>query len=142
MTEVISYINENKEFFAFIVSFLAILVPFVQYLNTKRIEQTQKNQEVFYEKMLKKFTNQEAKTGLEEQIVVIYDLRNYPQYNSVIKRILPTSIKRWKSELKEKPQFKGLIIEATETLKYLNSNFFNKLFIRFKERYFKYGITE
>ena len=140
----IEAIVNNKEFLAIIVSFLTIIVPFfavlfpfLQYLSSKSEEQKQKNQETFHEKIMKKITNQnpEKKIGLEEQVAVIFDLRNYPQYYSVTKRMLRTCVVRWKQEREKNPHFDSLILEATETLKYLNSNPLEKFFIRIKDKY-------
>lgn len=131
----IEAIVNNKEFLAIIISFLTIIVPFIQYLKTKSTEQSQRNQESFHEKMIKKLTNQKGEIGLEEQVAVIFDLRNYPQYYSVTKRMLHACIVRWKLEREKNPHFDSLILEATETLRYLDCNLFKRFFISIKDKY-------
>ena len=127
----------NKEFLGIVVSFLGIIVPLYQYLSAKRREQIQKNFEKFHEMLIKKIANQDEKSGLDEQVAVIFDLKNFPEYYPVTKRLLKKQINRWEGLLKDKPHMSWLIDEAKETINYIdkNRNFFIRIWAEFKNKY-------
>ncbi len=131
------YILENKEAFGIIISFLAVIIPLFNYLNAKNKEQKQINFERFHEKIIRKISNLKIDAGLDEQITVIYDLRRFPEYYSVSRRILTDLKEWWMPQLNEKPHFKRLIIEADETIKYIdtNKNFFKRVYTEFRDKY-------
>jgi len=130
-----STIEEYKEILAIGISFFGIIVPLFQYLYTKKREQDQINFERFHEKIIRKIANRDAKTGLDEQIAVIFDLKRFPEYYPVSKRILTDLKDWWKPQLKENPHFSRLIKEADETIKYINKKCFERLWSEFKSKY-------
>lgn len=131
----ISLIIENKEFFGIIISFLGIVLPLAILLITKNKEQKQINFEKFHNNLMRGLSNQDSKLGLDEQIAIIYELRNYPEYYPVIKRLLLFQRKRWESMLDKKPLFSNLVKEADETIKFMSKNSFIRYYIQYKNQY-------
>jgi hypothetical protein len=119
----LEFLKNNIEFFlGIIVSFLGLLIPLWQYINTKKKEQQQTNLINFHEKIIGKISNQTKMAGLDEQVAVIFELRNFPMYSPVIIRILNDSIVRWNNlmALENDNKYQSLITEAKETIKFLN----------------------
>ncbi len=134
--EIIDLIQQNKEFIAILISFLTLIVPFTSFLITKNREQKQLNFEKFHRDLMKGLSNLDKKNiiGLEQQIAIIYEFRNYPKYYPVIRRILFFEIKRWKKDLKEKPHFAEIINEANETISFTKKNYIKRLWTNFNTR--------
>ena len=126
----IEYIVKNKEFFVIIISLLGIIGPLTSFLVTKSKEQQQLNFEKFHKDLMYGLSNRKAEIGLDQQVAILYELRNYPAYYPVIKRLLQFQIKRWKGELKTNPHFSQLINEANETLNFMSENFFKRFFYK------------
>ncbi len=112
---VIIIIIDNKEFIAILISFLGIVVPFWQYLNTKKKEQQQIEFANYHEKILPCLSNLYGNESLDKQIAIIYELRNYHRYYSVSIRILNGLKDKWVSENVEK----RIIDEINLTLKHM-----------------------
>lgn len=120
MNNLILNIIENKEFFILIMSLFGLVVPVWQFLYNKSKELRQINLINFHEKMISKISNLgDIKAGLDEQVAVIFELRNFPKYYPVILRILSSNKDRWQNMLRNEPQFKILIDEADETINYI-----------------------
>ena len=130
-------LTKNKEAILIIISFLGVVIPLFRYLNAKKKEQKRINFENFHEKMIRKISNIQGDAGLDEQIAVIYDLRRFPEYYSVSKRILSDLIEWWKVQIKDKPHFERLIKEANFTLEFINMNYLMRYYSRLIERFFK-----
>jgi len=126
----IEFIINNKEIVLIIISFLTIIIPLATFLISKNKEQKQINFERFHNKLMKGLANQENKTGLDQQIAIIYELKNYPEYYPVIKRILAYQIDRWGKLLKTTPHIYLLIDEAKETLNFIDKNFISRFLIK------------
>jgi len=127
MTELIGWVNANKDFadiaikgVVALVAILGVVFPVWRYLNAKSKEQNQLNLVNFHEKMLGKFSNQQGSAGLEEQVAVVFELRNYPKYFPVTKRILTEAQNRLRGKLTERPELKMLIDEMDLTLGVIN----------------------
>jgi hypothetical protein len=127
-----NFIKENLEMFVLFVSFLSVVFPFWQYMNAKRKEQRWKNFENFHEKIVRKISNRNGETGLDEQIAVIYDLRNFPEYYPVTDRILSDLIKWWRPQIITTPHFDRLIKEAEQTLDYIRGGIFRRCWSHIK----------
>lgn len=133
MDNTINLIVTNKEFFVILISLVSVITPSVNLLITKNKEQKQLNFEKFHNGLMKGLSNQDEKTGFDQQIAIIFELRRYPEYRPVINRILKYQIMRWEGLQKNKPHFKQLIKEAHETLYYMDKNIFMRFWIsRFK----------
>ena len=124
----VNLIVENKEFIAIIISFIGVVIPLATFLVTKTEQQRQINFELFHNKLMSGLSNQDGKTGLDQQIAIIFELRKYPQYYPVIQRILKYQVNRWKGLLNKSPQFKQLIDEAQITINYAGKNVITRLF--------------
>ena len=81
---------------------------------------------------MKGLANRDTTTGLDQQIAILYELRNYPEYYPLIKRLLSYKVTWWKTQLEKYPQFQQLINEASETLDYLSRNYFYRILHRYK----------
>jgi hypothetical protein len=137
LSDAINLTIENKEFFGLVISFLALVVPLWQYINSKKKEQRLNNFTLFHGKVIKVISNMDSSAGigLYDQIAGIWELRNFPEYYPVIKRLLEFCIKKWERELNEKPHFDALIQEAKITLEYINRNFVSRFCIKLHDRY-------
>jgi hypothetical protein len=132
----IEFLTTNKEFIGIIVSLLGVVIPLAIFLITKNKEQRQVNFEKFHTYLVKGLSNQKGETGLDDQVAIIYEFRNYPDYYLVIRRLLKFQINRWKKELSSKPHFSLLIEEAKETISYMDKIAIVRLFIRLKSKWF------
>lgn len=145
MGEIINKIINNKEFIGIIISFLSIIIPLAIFLISKNKEQKQINFEKFH-KVLRALYNKDNEFGLDQQIAIIFEIRNFPEYFTVSKRIIMDSKKYWKlinSEF-ESPEskkkklsdegLKRLTKEADETISYMNKCIIYRFFVRFKDR--------
>lgn len=116
----IDFFIKNKEFIGIVISIIGVITPLYMFLLAKRKEQQQINFERFHKNLMNGLSNQEAKLGLDEQIAIIYELRNYPGYFPVIQRILNFQIRRWTPKVKEDSKYQELLNEANETLSFIN----------------------
>jgi hypothetical protein len=132
----IGYIMANKEFFGIIISFLGVVIPLAIFLVSKNKEQKQINFEKFHTYLIKGISNLKGDTGLDDQVAIIYEFRNYPEYYPVVRRLLHFQIDRWKKELKESPHYSLLIDEAEETFKYIDKIALARLLIRLWSKWF------
>jgi len=132
----IKYVIDNKEFFGILVSFFAIIIPLTTLIYTKRKEQEQNNFEKFHKVLIAGLSNQSTKIGLDEQVAILYELREYPKYYPVIKRILKFQINRWNSQLLKNPHYRLLITEADLTLRYTDCNRFKVVWNSLKNTLF------
>lgn len=124
----LSYILENKEFFALLIPVIVAFIPLITFLISKSKEQKLINFKILHDSLMKGLANQDTSTGLDQQIAILYELRNYPEYYPLIKRLLSYKIDWWKSQLKEKPHFQQLISEAEETIKYTQQSKWKRRF--------------
>ena len=137
MSQFLSSLIHNKGFIAgFVISFLGLVIPLWQYIYTKRIENKQNNLVAFHDKFMNRLSNNAGISGIDEQVAVIFELRNFQIYKPVIVRVLSDCISRWENELSSKPHFTGLITEAQETIKFLNKNFLSRFFTKLGYRLF------
>ncbi len=128
------FIKNYKEIAAIAVSFFGIIVPLFQYLHAKKKEQDQVNFERFHEKIIRKISNRDEKTGLDEQVAVIFDLRRFPEYYPVSKRILRDLKEWWRPQLEKNSHFSRLIKEADETIEFMDKKYFERLWLKFKDK--------
>lgn len=124
----IPLIVDNKEFFGILISILTLLIPLATFLVSKNKEQQQKNFENFHQFLLRGLANLDEDTGLDQQVAIIYEMRQYPKYKPVVIRLLRAQLKRWQRELKNKPHFQQLITESQLTISYLEKNFLQRAF--------------
>ncbi|MEZ6255695.1 MAG: hypothetical protein R3B92_02915 [Patescibacteria group bacterium] len=103
-------------------------------LRERARKQKLENFEVFRKDLLAGLANVNEKTGFDEQIGIIYELRNYPRYYPVIERILEFQVKHWEKEVKDidKKHYQILIDEANATLTYMNTSRIGRIFCRLR----------
>jgi len=83
---------------------------------------------------LKEYPTKQRKTiGLDQQIVIIYELRNLPEYFSFTKRFLEDKMTEWENKKKE-VKYQRLIEESRETIKYSEKWILLRFLIRAKNR--------
>jgi hypothetical protein len=124
----INWAVENKEFLGIMVSFLTVIIPFTSFILAKNKEQKQVAFEMFHKDLITGFVNQDKTIGLDQQIAIIYEMRNYPQYYPVIKRILHALLDHAKGNLKLRPELIRVIDEAEKTIRYTQKNPIERLF--------------
>ena len=127
-----------KEIISIIIAFLGVVVPLAIFLISKSKEQQQINFERFHKEIISGLYNRRGELGLDQQVAIIFELRNFPGYFSVTKRILIDSKEYWKLINKEKKLndegLRRLTKETSETLDYMNKNIIHRLFIKIKNR--------
>ncbi len=125
-----NFIKTYQTLISILIPLIPVAVTLITFLISKNREQKQINFEKFHNGLMKGLANLDGKTGLDQQVAIIYELRNYPEYFPVIKRLLNYQIKRWTKELKNSPQFSELINEAKETRDFIDKNFVIRLFTK------------
>ncbi len=125
----IQAIKENIELLAVFVSFLPIVISLVSLFLKKGREQEIKNYQRVHS-LIKNLSNQNGTVGLDQQLAIIFEMKNLPQYRPVIKRILENSIIRWKKQ--EDLKYKQLIEESEYTLRYLDTISLYRLYLKIK----------
>ncbi len=128
----IDFITSNKEFFGIVVPLVSVLIPLWTFLIRKNKEQKLLNFRIFHDNLMKGLANQETNTGLDQQVAIVYELKNYPEYFPVIKRLLTFQKKRWLKELNQKSHFHMLITESEMTLEFINKSKFNRYVSKYK----------
>jgi len=126
----LKFLIANIEFLGIIVSLLVGLIPLAIFLFTKIKEQQRVNFKNFHTYLVKGLSNQKGNTGLDDQVAIIFEFREYPKYYPVIRRLLKFKITHWKKSLKEKPHFNLLIKEAQETIKFINRFPLKRFFLK------------
>lgn len=129
--DIINWIIKNKEFLGITATFLGLIIPFATFILTKNKEQKQINFENFHKNLMKDLVNLEGEIGLDQQVAIIYELRNYPKYFPVIRRILEENVIRWSADLKNKPNLDRLITEAKLTINFSSKNFLKRIYMNY-----------
>jgi hypothetical protein len=84
---------------AFLISMFALAWSAVKYIDVRRSELRQRRFENYHE-LIRKLVRGEDNRGppLDSQIAMVFELRNYPEYSEVTRRILHGLRETWKSE--------------------------------------------
>jgi hypothetical protein len=130
----LNFIIQNKEVIGIIISFFAIVVPLFIFLINKKKQKKQINFNRFHKDLIKGLSNQDGRVGLDQQVAIIFELRNFPEYYPASRRILVEFNNNWKKRQESEPKLKRLIAEAEKTMNYMNKNFIEKFFIRIFNR--------
>lgn len=125
------WILKNKEFLGIVTSFLGIILPSATLILAKNKEQKQLNFERFHKDLMKGLANLDGNIGLDQQVAIIYELRNYSDYYPLIRRLLLAQIERWNRTLTKNPQFEQLIMEANETIEFSKKNIIGRYIGKF-----------
>lgn len=137
----LGFIEENIELVTIFVSALPALVALYSLLTRKVQEQKLTNYKKFHS-IMQTLSNQDGKTGLDQQLAIIFEMRNLPQYRPVIVRILKGSSTRWQSELEknaeEVDKYRQLIEEARNTINYIEKPHIERFFVNVRGKIWKY----
>lgn len=126
----IDIVMQNKEFIGIVIAILTVFIPLWTLLITKSKEQKQLNFERFHKSVMTGISNVDSghPIGLDAQVALLFELRNYSEYYPVISRLLEYNIARWSKEKHNSAQFKLLINEAKQTQKYITKNYLSRFF--------------
>ncbi len=131
----LNFIVQNKEFIGIIISFFGVVVPLFIFLISKSKQQKQINFKRFHKDLIKGLSNQEGKIGLDQQVAIIFELRNFPEYYPVLRRILSSFKDNWEKRREKEPKLNRLITETEGTMNYMNKNFLERFFIRVSDKF-------
>lgn len=135
-----------KEIISIIIALFGVVIPLAIFLISKSKEQKQINFERFHREIISGLYNRCGGLGLDQQVAIIFELRNFPEYFPVTKRILMDSKEYWKLinlefkdlEKKEKKLsdegLRRLTKETDETIDYMNKCIVFRFFLRIKDR--------
>ena len=118
------FLNSYAAGITVLLTLIAGVYKFWQFVNIKKHEERQKRYETYHD--LIKNLNQSDTSGenikLYRQIAVIYELRNYPQYFDVSKRIL----QGWfdSRDKKQREEFSKLYDEMKLSIEFMNKKSF------------------
>lgn len=101
--DLIGILISNKEFIAILIA----IFPIWQYFDGKKKEQRQIRFENYHNKLIAGLSNIKKGFGLDQQIAIVYELRNYPEYYRITKRLL----EGYKERL-ENDEFSGLLLPS------------------------------
>lgn len=101
------------ELLGLIIAFLTVFIPLYKYFSQKREEQKDKRFITYHQLIADLVTPPDGK--LDRQIATVFELRNFPNYYELTRRIMTDLTDQWK----EDPRNKRLIKELSLTLKYI-----------------------
>lgn len=111
--------------FSIIFGYITIVQPIISFIRTQRNANKDKRYEIYHE-LITTVAGGDGKAQLKlyRQVSSIYELRNFPEYYPVTKRIL-IGIKE-ESRVSEREDVKRLIAEIDLTLNYINSSWLKR----------------
>lgn len=111
--------------FGIIISLFGIVIPLYKFISEKNLKQKDLRFKT-YHLLIKDFVEPDKETGkimLDRQIATCFELRNFPEYFEVTKRILSDLYLQWNKDDRNK----RIVKEIKYTLKYItiyNCSFF------------------
>lgn len=128
--DIISVFISNKEFIAILVA----IFPIWQYFDGKKKEQRQIRFENYHNKLIAGLSNIQKGFGLDQQIAIVYELRNYPEYYRITQRVLEGYKERLENDEfafllpSETESKKRLVGEIDLTIDFIKKPFYKKIF--------------
>lgn len=115
----LNYIAKHPlEIAGLILAYLAFVVPIRQYLGQREIEERDKRFNN-YHRLIKELVGPDNGVAyMDRQVAVVFELRNYPEYYGVSKRILEGLRQAW---MREDGSFQRLITEIDLTVEFINN---------------------
>ena len=109
------------ELFGLLIALLALVIPMYRYLAQKRQEQKDKRFQTYHQLIADLVSPPGGK--LDRQIATVFELRNFPNYFELTKRIMNDLTIQWASN----PQSSRLVTELDLTLRHIEkkSKWFN-----------------
>jgi hypothetical protein len=116
MKVIFDFIKDHPiELIGLILAYLSLVVPILQYLNSRKQEERDKRFNNFH-RLVKELVEGDPVTKiimLDRQIATIFEFRNYPEYFDIIERLLIGLKETWAGGSQR------LLIELDLTLKYI-----------------------
>ncbi len=112
--ELAKWFVANKELIAFVVTFIGALWAAYKYFDLKNREERRHDYKAYHE-LITAFVDGPA---LERQMVILYELRNYPRYFNITKELLEHLLARMLTEKADAQ----LIKQTKSTLGYINKH--------------------
>jgi len=112
---------------AILTIYISIIRPIINFTSAQKKLNKDKRFRT-YHKLIDHFTGANGTAMLDRQIAIIYELRNFPEYYSVSKRILKAWIDQKNSGTHPYPD--RFITEMQLTVKYINSSWLKRKFKR------------
>lgn len=129
MTAIINFLNTYAAGLTILITLIAGVYKFWQFVNIKRSEARQCDYKNFHDLVGRLVVDRQQDDGrpfIDIQIASVYELKNYPSYYKVTSVIL----ERMKGRLNGKPEQADLIKEIDKVHSYINKNWFFRKFSR------------
>ena len=103
------------EIIGLLIAYFGLVVPIFRYLNQRKLEERDKRF-LNFDGLIKELVEpgKDGQVMLDRQIAVIYELRNYPKYFDLSKRMLSDLKVAWQKE-----DYPRIIKEIELTLEYI-----------------------
>jgi hypothetical protein len=127
-----NFYNNHQGFLAFlglilgaIAIYISVIQPILSYTKAQKIANKDKRFEK-YHNLIDDFAGANGTAKLDRQIAIVFELRRFPEYFPVTKRIL----KDWTNTHEETKDdnIKRLVKEMGLTVDYIDSSYFTKQF--------------
>ncbi len=129
MTAIINFLNTYAAGLTILITLIAGVYKFWQFVNIKRSDALQRDYENFHDLVGKLVVDRQQEDGrpfIDIQIASVYELKNYPRYYRVSSVIL----ERMKFRLSGKPEQTDLINQIDKVHSYINKDWFSRKFSR------------
>lgn len=112
-----SYVIDHPvEVAGLIVAYFSLILPIRQYLNQRKLDERDKRFNN-YHRLIKELVGPDGTVLMDRQIAVVFELRNYPEYYDVSKRILLGCRNSWSNT---NQSLERLIQEIDYTIIYID----------------------
>lgn len=119
------------ELIGLLIAFLTFFLPIYRYITQKR-EELQNKRFVTYHELIRDLVQADEKgiMKLDRQIAIAFELRNYPTYYNLTKRLFTDLKEQWSND----PKNKRIVKELSLTIEHIenNSNWFKRLLNYFR----------
>ena len=120
MEEYTKYVKDHLiEVIGLLIAYFSLIVPIRQYLGQRKLEEKDKRFNN-YHRLIKELVSPDSQgqaVMMDRQIAVIFELRNYPEYYEVSKRILEDLATIWKHDSRSE----RVTNEINLTVRFINS---------------------
>ena len=113
--ELAKWFVANKDLLAFVVTFIGAAWAAYKFFDLKNREERRHDYKAYHE-LIAAFTD--GGSALEKQMVILYELRNYPRYFKITKELLEHLLIRMEREKADAQ----LIKQANSTLEFINEH--------------------
>lgn len=110
---------------AILAIYISIIQPIINFTLAQKKQNKDKRFKIYHE-LIDHFAGANGSAMLDRQIAIIYELRRFPEYYPVTKRILSDWVKERNTS--SIPQIQRLVKEMELTIKYINCSWFKRRF--------------